>query len=295
MDKRLLHLALAVGSGMALAASLRRVAEDFGAGRPQKAEIGSPARDMPASKTAPQREAFRTEDIPTTLPLIREMDHHRSGVWHWYSIRLNERNLGWDQILERAEYVRGADIAWLGSLSVTDINKQKQELIEQYRGFNGPLPEFAPLYPVREALTLSGNSRYFGLPIQITWYRHTSAMRLTTGDPDPNRIRAYVENMVQRSFPAAVSAVPRSRPAEKTVPKDLKTLKTLLERSSFLRYSLEGGLPNEAYCIEKLPEGWHVYYSERGGKNTLGKFRTEAEAVACFLEHVEPYLDLCFR
>ena len=48
-------------------------------------------------------------------------------------------------------------------------------------------------------------------------------------------------------------------------------------------YSLAGGLPNEAFCLEKLKEGWHVYYSERGNKNTIGKYLHEEEACEALL------------
>lgn len=43
-------------------------------------------------------------------------------------------------------------------------------------------------------------------------------------------------------------------------------------------YSLEGGLPNEAYCLNKAKDGWEVYYSERGGKSGLQKFYSEDDA-----------------
>ena len=43
-------------------------------------------------------------------------------------------------------------------------------------------------------------------------------------------------------------------------------------------YSLTGGLPSEAYCIDKIGETWEVYYSERGRKSQLTKFNTEESA-----------------
>jgi hypothetical protein len=43
-------------------------------------------------------------------------------------------------------------------------------------------------------------------------------------------------------------------------------------------YSLSGGLPNEAYCIEKSGGRWHVYYSERGRRTGLVDFDGENEA-----------------
>jgi hypothetical protein len=43
-------------------------------------------------------------------------------------------------------------------------------------------------------------------------------------------------------------------------------------------YSLDGGLPSEAYCINKVEGGWEVYYSERGLKSQLVKFDTEDKA-----------------
>ena len=43
-------------------------------------------------------------------------------------------------------------------------------------------------------------------------------------------------------------------------------------------YSLNGGFPNEAYCIDNLGDAWEVYYSERGSKMGLKKFNDESDA-----------------
>jgi hypothetical protein len=47
-------------------------------------------------------------------------------------------------------------------------------------------------------------------------------------------------------------------------------------------YSLEGGLPNEAYCLNRNGNQWEVYYSERGQKSGLKLFETENEACDYF-------------
>ncbi len=47
-------------------------------------------------------------------------------------------------------------------------------------------------------------------------------------------------------------------------------------------YSLEGGLPNEAYCLNNNGNVWEVYYSERGAKSGLKSFKTEEEACDYF-------------
>lgn len=43
-------------------------------------------------------------------------------------------------------------------------------------------------------------------------------------------------------------------------------------------YSLEGGLPSEAYCLNRNGAAWEVYYSERGEKTGLRTFDNESEA-----------------
>jgi hypothetical protein len=43
-------------------------------------------------------------------------------------------------------------------------------------------------------------------------------------------------------------------------------------------YSLTGGLPNEAYCIEGSDGKWKFYYSERGSRTGVKEFGTEDEA-----------------
>ena len=43
-------------------------------------------------------------------------------------------------------------------------------------------------------------------------------------------------------------------------------------------YSLDGGLPNESFCLNEEDGVWEVYYSERGVKSQLKRFASEGEA-----------------
>jgi len=47
-------------------------------------------------------------------------------------------------------------------------------------------------------------------------------------------------------------------------------------------YRLDGGTPNEAYCIGYYKGKWEVYYSEKGNKTELKKFHSEIEACNYF-------------
>lgn len=47
-------------------------------------------------------------------------------------------------------------------------------------------------------------------------------------------------------------------------------------------YSLEGGNPNEAYCLNYINGKWETYYSERGRKSEKEEFTTEDEACDYF-------------
>lgn len=57
-------------------------------------------------------------------------------------------------------------------------------------------------------------------------------------------------------------------------------LQELLKNESFPAesYSLNGDLPNEAYCLNRVQDNWEVYYSERGGKTNIKFFSDEGEA-----------------
>jgi hypothetical protein len=48
-----------------------------------------------------------------------------------------------------------------------------------------------------------------------------------------------------------------------------------IRRSTFC---LEGGLPPERYVLSEGPNGWEVYYSERGERTGVVRFDTEDEA-----------------
>jgi len=49
-------------------------------------------------------------------------------------------------------------------------------------------------------------------------------------------------------------------------------------------YSLIGGFPNEAYCLNYDGNIWEVYYSERGQKTDLKTFFKEKEACDFFYD-----------
>lgn len=51
-------------------------------------------------------------------------------------------------------------------------------------------------------------------------------------------------------------------------------------------YNLNGGLPNEAFCLNKEGDIWEVYYSERGIKSEVERFTTEEEACSYFYKTV---------
>lgn len=49
-------------------------------------------------------------------------------------------------------------------------------------------------------------------------------------------------------------------------------------------YSLEGGLPNEAYVLDHDRGLWSVYYSERGQRTGESVYPTESEACEALLK-----------
>ena len=51
-------------------------------------------------------------------------------------------------------------------------------------------------------------------------------------------------------------------------------------------YDLNGSNVGEQYVMELRPDGWSVYYSERGGKNDEMWFDTEAEACRELMQRV---------
>ncbi len=58
-------------------------------------------------------------------------------------------------------------------------------------------------------------------------------------------------------------------------------------------YCLDGGLPSEAYCLNRTPEGWEVYYSERGVKTDLRLFDKEEDACSYLYRLLMPVWFYC--
>ena len=69
---------------------------------------------------------------------------------------------------------------------------------------------------------------------------------------------------------------------------DLRELERLL-RAEGVRddaYALGGGLPAEAYCIDRDGAEWVVYYSERGVRTGLRRFSSESAACQYLLNEL---------
>lgn len=56
-------------------------------------------------------------------------------------------------------------------------------------------------------------------------------------------------------------------------------------------YHLNGGLPNEAFCLSNEDNFWEVYYSERGMKSQLMKFDSEDKACDYFYKLILEFID----
>lgn len=52
-------------------------------------------------------------------------------------------------------------------------------------------------------------------------------------------------------------------------------------------YQLNGGFPNEAFCINYNGEYWETYYSERGLRTSMNKFSQESDACEYFLQWIK--------
>lgn len=52
---------------------------------------------------------------------------------------------------------------------------------------------------------------------------------------------------------------------------------------------MQGGLPNETYCLSYESGKWIVYYSERGDRSGLTAFESESEACAYFYDQLKGY------
>lgn len=76
---------------------------------------------------------------------------------------------------------------------------------------------------------------------------------------------------------------------------NLTELESILENSNIPKhyYSLTGGLPSEALCIEQRNDGkWCTYYSERGLRTGLEEFETEEAACNYFYDMIRNDTDL---
>jgi len=69
---------------------------------------------------------------------------------------------------------------------------------------------------------------------------------------------------------------------------DRDELRRILDARGVRRsaYSLDSGVANEAFCMERSRGGWSVYFFERGNRNAERWFLAEADACRDLLRRV---------
>jgi hypothetical protein len=69
---------------------------------------------------------------------------------------------------------------------------------------------------------------------------------------------------------------------------DRASLRELLDRENVdpRAYAFGGSNPDEQYCLEEEPAGWHVYYAERGLRRNERVYDDEDEACRDLLDRV---------
>lgn len=73
---------------------------------------------------------------------------------------------------------------------------------------------------------------------------------------------------------------------------DIKKLEKMIKSKNIPSdcYSImKGGLPNETYCLTSEDDNWIVYYSEKGNRSGIKKFKNELEACQYFYEKIKKY------
>ncbi|MBR6880433.1 MAG: hypothetical protein IKN14_05065 [Clostridiales bacterium] len=69
---------------------------------------------------------------------------------------------------------------------------------------------------------------------------------------------------------------------------NIKELSEILDINDYPKrfYSLNGGKPNDSYCIDYSNGFWNVYYSERGEIHIIGHYEKEEDACLKLLERL---------
>ena len=167
---------------------------------PQTADRPKTAEAPAAKKTEPAAETPAMGGTLDDITFIRDMRSGMSGPWHQYDILLAARPYGWGTMVDWAAYMASADIHHIGTVTAGDLGLSSREMIDAFRESGEDLKKMKELEYEQGYLAIGGSSWTLSDLVKIVWINQTSTMRIFTMRDQDERIRAYIETAVRRTF-----------------------------------------------------------------------------------------------
>ena len=140
------------------------------------------------------------ERIIDDVSYVRQIQHRVNAPWHRYDILLEARPYGWETAVDWADYLSGADIGNLGTLTVFDPGRGEAEMIDAYHKSGDSISAMPGLKEERSGLAIGGFSRVLGSLVKFVWFNQTRTITIYTAFNDEDRVLRYAETAIRRTF-----------------------------------------------------------------------------------------------
>ena len=130
---------------------------------------------------------------------VQEIRHEPMEPWHAYDVLLAVSGYGWDDMIDWADYVIGADLDRIGQVMTGSIGRD-YEITGSFLQHGGTCRATPELQTEQGLLSVAGISRTLGFPVKIAWYNQTRVLTFFTVFHDEELMERYAETMVRRIF-----------------------------------------------------------------------------------------------
>ncbi|MBE7050059.1 MAG: hypothetical protein E7394_04730 [Ruminococcaceae bacterium] len=142
----------------------------------------------------------RSKRAQKNVPIIESIEHTHIGPWHQYDILLSIVGYGWDDMIEWADYVAGADLENVTQVTVSSLGEQETDITKSYLENDCKCSKMPELNIEKGVLSIAGNSLNLKSPVKIVWINQTRVLRIFSIIDNEIFIIKYIADIIKRSF-----------------------------------------------------------------------------------------------
>lgn len=154
-------------------------------------------RFIKKNKVTIKKEQVWPSEVLDDFSYVQYIKHEKQELLNLYTVLIDARGYGWDDMKSWADYMYINDIKKLKSVQISELHTKPKELLDKKIK---KVSELKDLNIEHNSLSIAGDSTTLREFVQISWFNQTRIMKILTKSDDLELMKRYAETVIRRTF-----------------------------------------------------------------------------------------------